>query len=272
MVELIRLEAEPRMVAWLEDATVASWIMGAADFTSRVPPPLPSVFAPAPRLPEWYRAKIGAMRYPLLEQAIMLMASKRVVPASEFYGLSRAARVRAFTVSHVASMSILEKLRDHLARNIATGGTLRGFARTVRGLLGEALSPSRIELIYRNNVLKAYGEGQKWAARHPLVRKALPYVRYAAVGDDRTRPQHLAMESHGIGGTAVYRVDDPVINRFWPPWDHGCRCSLIQLSVKDAARHGVGEAERWLRTGIEPRPPEFVPMPEFSPPPGWDWP
>lgn len=48
-----------------------------------------------------------------------------------------------------------------------------------------------------------------------------------------------------------------------------CRCSWIPITVRQAAEMGVGEAQNWLETGIEPIPPAHVAMPPFAPPPGF---
>lgn len=48
-----------------------------------------------------------------------------------------------------------------------------------------------------------------------------------------------------------------------------CRCSVIPLSLEDAAAKGVLEARRWLETGEPPGRPQWVDRPPFGPPAGW---
>jgi SPP1 gp7 family putative phage head morphogenesis protein len=133
-----------------------------------------------------------------------------------------------------------------------------------------ALSKSHLETVYRTNLMLGYGTGQKWAVQQRLLKTEFPYLDYSATHDGRTRPEHLAMESHGIGGTSIYRVDDPVIQTFWPGcWDYNCRCVGTFLTLRQAAKRGIEEARLWLETGKPPEQPAFVAWPAFSPPPGF---
>lgn len=58
-----------------------------------------------------------------------------------------------------------------------------------------------------------------------------PYWQYDAVGDERTRAAHAAMDG------LVYRYDDPFWQTFYPPNGYRCRCSVIALSERDMERH-----------------------------------
>jgi hypothetical protein len=77
------------------------------------------------------------------------------------------------------------------------------------------------------------------------------------------------MEQLGLDGTAVYRRDDPVWLKFYPPWGWQCRCIVIPLSVEDAAARGVKEAIRWVQTGRPPASPAWVKPLPFDIPKGW---
>lgn len=117
---------------------------------------------------------------------------------------------------------------------------------------------------------QAYSTGLIEVLNHPLVADEFPYLAYHAVHDSRVRPEHLALERHGLNGTNIYRRDDPIWERFTPPWDYQCRCAIIPMTIEDAARAGVHEAQEWLRTGLPPSTPEWVTPPPFSPPEGWN--
>src|ERR1043166_3865302 len=82
---------------------------------------------------------------------------------------------------------------------------------------------------------------------HPLVEDAFPYRAYSAVHDARTSKHHLALESLGIDGSAIYHADDPAWRVFRPPWGaRHCRCTWYPVSVEQAAVKGIIEAHQWM--------------------------
>lgn len=274
----ILAEYEPILAAAFSDSLLAGWLAGAARATRDLPPMSapglegPSLAPPGPPL----TAPLGAddlepfIRLPLIESAAGDLGNRRIVTREQFDQLSAEARATAFTAARVASEEALARLAQALSENVGQGGTLRDFAAAVDEALGEgALSPGHIENVYRTNVAQAYSTGLLETLAHPLVADEFRYLLYSAVHDSRVRHDHLALEKLGLDGTAVYRRDDPIWEQFTPPWDYQCRCTIIPLSVEDAAAYGVREARDWLSTGMPPASPEWVTPPPFSPPAGW---
>lgn len=208
--------------------------------------------------------------FPLIETAANNLARKQVMTAEQFYAAAAQARQVGFTVSNVASEDTIAKVQDALIEDIQTGGTLRAFQERMVDIVDTSpLSESHVETIYRTNIANAYSEAQKRILEHPLVASEFPYVEYHAAHDGRVRRDHLEMEHLGINGTNVYRADDPVIRKFWPPWAFNCRCVVIPIPLEVAAERGIPEAVRWQETGVAPVSPVFVPHPPFDLPPGW---
>ncbi|EGV05042.1 phage Mu protein F-like protein [Haemophilus pittmaniae HK 85] len=78
------------------------------------------------------------------------------------------------------------------------------------------------------------------AARYQRMRDNVdnrPYWQYSAVGDERTRPAHLALNGK------IYRYDDPFWATFYPPNGFNCRCSVIALAERDLQRRGMDKPD-----------------------------
>ncbi len=260
----------------IQDSVIAGWVIAALPMVEAsvgsqyVPPPIAATTAEV--------APVGIIRLPKIEGAVRWLSRQRPVTRGVFDALDADAKAGAFTVSGAANTEAVEKIQAALVQDIGRGGTLRDFQKLAKDALKESpLSPARLENIYRTNVARAYTAGQQAMLQLPLVRSEFPYVLYTATHDSRVgdivpgldEPTHLMMESLGIDGGPVYRADDPVIIKFWPPWRWQCRCHAIPISLENAAnRYGVSEAKEWLRTGVDPKR-AYVKHPPFDLPEGW---
>lgn len=109
-------------------------------------------------------------------------------------------------------------------------------------------TPRRLNTIYRTNMQQAYS-----AARYQRYMDNVdnrPYWQYSAVGDQRTRPAHQALQGK------IYRYDDPFWATFYPPNGFNCRCTVIALSERDLKRKGideVGSSEPFLVKAKRPK-------------------
>jgi uncharacterized protein with gpF-like domain len=71
--------------------------------------------------------------------------------------------------------------------------------------------------------------GRTAASREVSCGLARPMVDDVIV-DSRTRPGHLAMDG------VIRPVRDPLWKRWTPPCGHRCRCTLRQVSAREAQR------------------------------------
>ena len=157
----------------------------------------------------------------------------------------------------VADLDLLADIRAGVDKALAEGTTLREFRRELEPLLkkkgwwgrksvvdpltGESVeaqlgSPQRLETIFRTNLRTAYANGHWDSIQRTKERR--PYLRYAAVMDDRTRPEHRAW--HGT----VLPVDDPWWETHAPPNGWNCRCRVIAVSERMLQRQGWQVSER----------------------------
>lgn len=92
-------------------------------------------------------------------------------------------------------------------------------------------TPRRLNTIFRVNTQAAYSAGRYQRLMDNVDNR--PYWQYSAVGDNRTRPAHMAL--HG----RIYRYDDPFWATFYPPNGFNCRCTVIALSDRDLTRQQI---------------------------------
>lgn len=66
----------------------------------------------------------------------------------------------------------------------------------------------------------------------------LPYLMYSTMGDGNVRPSHKALDGK------IFRIDDPFWKTHYPPWDWGCRCTVVQMDntqARELCEAGLGQ-------------------------------
>ncbi len=156
----------------------------------------------------------------------------------------------SFTVAKAMEIDLLADIRRAVDDAITEGQTFGGFREQLEPILkargwwgrremvdpqtGETRivqlgSPHRLRTIFDTNVRISYARG-RWQRIERLA-KLMPYLRYVAVLDQRTRPDHMAW--HGT----VLPVDHPFWADHYPPNGWYCRCIVQQLGERDMERH-----------------------------------
>ena len=199
-----------------------------------------------------------------------------------------ATHLESFTVAKAANLDLLRDIRAAVDRALAEGVSYEDFRDELQPLLerrgwwgrremrdprtGETRevqlgSSRRLRTIFHTNLTTAYARG-KWE-RIERTAEDLPFLRYVAVNDERTRPDHSAW--HGV----ILPVTDPWWRTHYPPNGWGCRCVVEQLDADDIERRGYevlptrpaheGQTRAWHneRTGEDVRVPVGID-------PGWD--
>ena len=184
-------------------------------------------------------------------EALEFFRAKGWRPSFAWQDVSAEEHARYFTVAKGLQMDVLQDIRAAVDRALAEGRTLAQFREELTPLLQargwwgrqrivdpqtgiEQLvqlgSPRRLKTIFDVNLRVSYAAG-RWAQiqRNKATR---PYLRYVAVQDQRTRPEHLAW--HGI----ILPVDHPFWSTHYPPNGWNCRCTVRQLTERVAQRLG----------------------------------
>lgn len=206
------------------------------------------------------------------QEAIDYFKDKIVLTPSQFYQLSRQAKVRAFSASEISSLDILTDIFEELTAAIENGTTMEEFRKGInermakRGWTG--LTPYRSDTIFRTNVQTAYQVGRYKQMTDPVVIADRPYGVYSAVMDSHTRATHRAM--HGV----CRRLDDPFWDTWYPPNGFRCRCSVRTLSQRQVDKQNVTVATgSWQGLVAAPGEParQLVPDPGFDYNPGKEY-
>jgi SPP1 gp7 family putative phage head morphogenesis protein len=182
------------------------------------------------------------------KDAVAYFESKGYTITFDWRDMWQDAHTRAFTVTSVARMDVLQDIRGALNTALKEGKTSKWFEKELTPILkqkgwwgpiiqvdpdGRARkvrqgSPARLNLIYRQNMQSNYMAGRY--KEQLAAAETHPYWKYVATLDQKTRPAHAAL--HG----SVYRHDDPFWDVWYPPNGWGCRCKADALSARGMER------------------------------------
>ena len=284
ILEIVRnaiAEFEPLLAEHLSDTVLSAWINGYDNVAKQFPlwlqqeftdsirrrppqdPPTVSLFGMFDREPR--------LRLLNIENAAKRLFERRILTRDAFDEAEDSAKTQAFTIAGGLGSDTIERFRQWLYQDLQEGTSFRSFKNRVEDHLGSSpIAPSHLENVYRTNVQSSFRDGRETLRQNPLVTAAFPYQEYMPIEDGRVRHEHLMLGKLGLDGTGIYRIDDPIWDYFTPPWDYNCRCGTRLLTLEQAAKAGVKEAQQWLKTGRPPLRPEFryATIP-FSPNPGW---
>jgi len=169
-------------------------------------------------------------------EAISFLTNKVDLPTRTWTDLFQGMHARAFVVSGAVKAALIADFHEAVNKAIAEGRTLADFRKDFDRIVakhGWSYKGSRgwrSRVIYGTNMRMATNAG-RWAQIQRL-KKTKPYVRYVAVMDGRTRPEHRAWHD------TILPVDDPFWRTHAPPNGWNCRCKVQPFSARDLKRRG----------------------------------
>jgi SPP1 gp7 family putative phage head morphogenesis protein len=180
----------------------------------------------------------------LFEEALAWFRARVAVTPEEFRQLGEEARKRAFTVSGVNQLDLVNEVASALDKAVERGTDFAEFRELVGAKLEKAwgdkvLDPGwRLENIYRTNVQSAYSAGRLRQQQDPDVLRARPFWLYDSVLDSNT-----SAICRGLNGTLL-PADHPLWQEIYPP-NHfgGCRSGVRSLTRAAAERRGGATPE-----------------------------
>lgn len=155
---------------------------------------------------------------------------------------------RAFTVSRLANVQLLEQMRAEIDSAIKNGTRFDEFAKAMRPRLEAAgwwgkrdviesstgeihtttFDPQRLRLIYDTNTRQSYAAGRWQRAERSAHR--FPFLLYRTAQDERVRASHRRWNNLAL----------PIGHHFWdahyPPNGWRCRCMAFPVDQRDIDR------------------------------------
>lgn len=170
-------------------------------------------------------------RVPFTEAVADILAREpRLVAGAEEAAAAYTAE-HGFALARSSSMEVTQRVQQVIARAVATGGTVP----TVTEVIAEVGDFTRAyaEMALRTNLATAYSAGRFRQMAEPAVAFAIGGLRYTAVKDVDTRPNHAACDG------LIASPADPVWHRCAPPLGFNCRCSVDFVSWPELQARGL---------------------------------
>lgn len=165
-----------------------------------------------------------------LVNSVARIKNRVAVPKYYYDELPKELRGLAFTVANLETLRSIEMVKRSLDNAITNGNSFESWKDNLDQQTLKNLTDARLETVYRTNVSNVYNQSTRY---NSFTSGVTPYLMYTAVGDERTRPEHMKLD--GI----VKRADSDFWTKYTPPLGFNCRCGLIPMSKTDAEEIGI---------------------------------
>lgn len=159
--------------------------------------------------------------------------NNRVAVKKYYYNeMPQQIRSLSFTVANLETLRQVQMVQKSLENAMDEGLSFKEWKDNLDTDVLRQLSEARLETVYRTNVNNVYNQSARYNA---ITSNVTPYLMYTAVGDERTRPEHLELD-----GT-IKRADSVFWDSHTPPLGFNCRCGTVPLSKEDAEDMGINK-------------------------------
>ena len=160
------------------------------------------------------------------EAAAAVLRGRALARARTVRAMAPALRQRAVAVAGVEDAKVLEAVREACAK-VPEGKDWREARREVAEAIGDrSETRRRAETVLRANCETARAQA-RWRDIQ-ASKEVRPYLMYQTMGDEGVRPSHRALDG------MILPADDPFWRGHYPPWDWGCRCTVVQMDEEQA--------------------------------------
>lgn len=169
------------------------------------------------------------------DEAVAFFAEKVPLTDGLVAELAEHAGPRAWTISGVTQLEVVQSVHDSLERAIASGIPYDEWAKQVEPELTKAWgrkNSSRLETIFINATQQSYNAGRWEQMLAPEVRDLRPFGFFDDVEDSRETDICRA-----LGGT-ILPLEEFAERGLCPQLHHRCRSQIRGIRPSDAARRG----------------------------------
>ena len=172
-------------------------------------------------------AKLPGVKFDEADAAAAAVLRKRVLARAETVRhMAPQLRQRAVAVAGVEDAKVLEAVREACAK-VPEGKDWREARKEVAAAIGDdTATRRRAETVLRANCETARAQA-RWRDIQ-ASKEVRPYLMYQTLGDGKVRPSHKALDG------MILPVDDDFWKTHYPPWDWGCRCTVVQVDEEQA--------------------------------------
>jgi len=159
--------------------------------------------------------------------------AKKIKVSVNWDDLSKEAHDKSFTVAKVMSADVLQEIINYIIKSVESGGGFDEFKKNaINGGLVEAMqnagwtgrNTSRLQIIFDTNVKMAQAKGRY--KQLMLTKELYPNVKYIQIERKTKRHDHSLLHNH------VFSLDDPVLDKIYPPSGFRCGCKLFPTKEK----------------------------------------
>jgi SPP1 gp7 family putative phage head morphogenesis protein len=150
----------------------------------------------------------------------------------------------AFALARSTAEVLTGQVRDRIARMIREGKTEPQAGAIISDMGDWTQAYGRT--VWRTTLASAHTAGEFAQMADPAVGLVFGALRYSAVMDSDTRPNHAALDG------LVAAPGDPIWHRAAPPQGYACRCVLTPVSWAELKRLHLLRSDGSVRSAIMP--------------------
>jgi SPP1 gp7 family putative phage head morphogenesis protein len=166
-----------------------------------------------------------------------MFANKVPLTSKQFDTLTAEQRARAFRIIVLNKVALIQRIQDDIGRALRDGVGFRDLQNNIQQMFAQAgigaPSSHYLRLAMRQNMMTTYNVAKKRAGERPVVKQAFPYWMYLTAQDSRVRPEHAALNGK------IFAKADPIWLRMYPPFGWNCRCTVRDVTEREAKRAGA---------------------------------